>query len=190
MDGGEDGPLQRGHPLQHWRRIHLFPEVIRIFDVIFNVHPTLLPRYRGITSIAHVILKGDKQQGTTVHIVDEGIDTGPVVLQKSFEVTKFDTYQSLQQKTYALEPEMVLEVLQMALAGKIQSLPQVEPEECTTDLDRLPVDSEIDPNLPLIDLYDSIRASDPNRFPAYFMLDGRRIEVRIEICEPDKGDNA
>src|SRR5206468_896465 len=76
-----------------------------------NVHGTLLPDYAGARTLNWIIERGEKASGVTVHLVDEGIDTGPILLQKSFPLTAFDTGNSLARKTLAFEPMVVVEAL-------------------------------------------------------------------------------
>ena len=61
-------------------------EFLRSMKACLNVHGTLLPKYRGMT-FPWLIVKGDTETGTTVHVIDEGVDTGPIILQRSFPVS-------------------------------------------------------------------------------------------------------
>ena len=81
---------------------------------ILNVHPSLLPKYRGgMNTDVHseVIKAGEKETGCTIHIVDEGVDTGPIVLQKKCAVEPTDTPATLKQKVQKLEGEAFIEVI-------------------------------------------------------------------------------
>lgn len=64
----------------------------------FNMHPSLLPRHRGCSSIPWAIIEGDTITGVTFHYIDEGIDTGNVVLQAAIEISSTETQASLYQK--------------------------------------------------------------------------------------------
>lgn len=67
-------------------------EVIDISKLgVLNIHPALLPKYRGRYSTAHAIFNGEKETGATLHWLDEGIDTGPIVTQQSFPIGENDT---------------------------------------------------------------------------------------------------
>ncbi len=55
---------------------------------IFNVHPSLLPKYPGLDSFARALKAGDKQAGPTVHQVDEGVDTGEILYQRTFDISQ------------------------------------------------------------------------------------------------------
>ncbi|HEX9303018.1 MAG TPA: phosphoribosylglycinamide formyltransferase [Thermoanaerobaculia bacterium] len=62
---------------------------------ILNIHPSLLPKYRGVSPQKRAIEAGERVSGCTVHLVDEGTDTGPVVLQKEVRIEPGDTEESL-----------------------------------------------------------------------------------------------
>src|SRR3989338_1982690 len=74
---------------------------------ILNIHPSLLPKYPGMDLDVHkaVIEAGEKESGMTIHYVDEGMDTGPIILQKKVEVAPGETPESLKAKVQAVEKE-------------------------------------------------------------------------------------
>ena len=74
-------------------------------------HPSLLPKHRGSNPYASVIRNGDKVSGITFHLVDKGLDTGPIVLQKDVNVSDNDTGYSLRIKTSQKAREAVKELL-------------------------------------------------------------------------------
>ncbi len=63
-----------------------------------NIHPALLPKYRGRFSTAHAIFNGETETGTTVHWMDKGLDSGPIILQEKFPITEDDTARSVYDK--------------------------------------------------------------------------------------------
>jgi len=93
----------------------LSPVLVRAYkNKILNVHPSLLPKFAGgMDSDVHtqVIKAGEKETGCTIHIVDEGVDTGPIVLQKKCSVEPTDTPETLKQKVQKLEGETFVEVI-------------------------------------------------------------------------------
>lgn len=82
---------------------------------LVNIHPALLPRHPGAHGIADSFQSGDAQLGVTVHWVDEGMDTGPIIRQKSFTRTPDLTLEDAERLIHALEyelyPQVVLELL-------------------------------------------------------------------------------
>ncbi|MDF2379178.1 MAG: phosphoribosylglycinamide formyltransferase [Candidatus Gracilibacteria bacterium] len=101
-----------------WMRI-LSPWFVQQFPKsILNIHPSLLPKYPGMDLNVHaeVIKNGEKESGMTIHYVDEGVDSGEVILQKSVEVVKGETPESLKAKVQKLEkahyPAVILQIAQ------------------------------------------------------------------------------
>lgn len=97
-----------------WMRI-LSPILINAYkNKIMNVHPSLLPKFAGgMDSDVHseVLKAGETETGCTIHIVDEGIDTGEIILQKKCKVEPGDTPETLKQKVQKLEGEAFVEVI-------------------------------------------------------------------------------
>ncbi|WP_017187250.1 phosphoribosylglycinamide formyltransferase [Alkalibacillus haloalkaliphilus] len=75
-------------------------------DRIVNVHPSLLPNFPGKDAIAQALDAGVMETGVTVHYIDEGVDTGPIISQQAVEVEERDTYETLQQKIRQVEHEL------------------------------------------------------------------------------------
>ncbi|MDI3472978.1 MAG: methionyl-tRNA formyltransferase [Thermotogaceae bacterium] len=90
----------------------------------FNVHPSLLPRYRGTTPIQRALENGDDITGVTIFKLDEGVDTGPIAMQRSIKISLDDTYGSLSEKLISLGCEMLVEFLEELSKGKIELKPQ------------------------------------------------------------------
>lgn len=72
-------------------------------DRILNIHPSLLPKYPGLESWKQALDAGEKEAGCTVHFVDEGMDTGPIILQESVPVLSDDTAEVLHARIQVLE---------------------------------------------------------------------------------------
>lgn len=152
--------------------------VIDAASIFLNVHGSLLPKYGGARTLNWVIAYGETKSGVTVHKIDEGMDTGPILCQRDFPVSIFDTGPSLARKTYEFEPSVVLDALAFLEGGKA-SFRRQEDVPSAQHPNRIPEHSEIDPALPLIELYDQIRAADPERYPAYFFVDGQKVCIRM-----------
>lgn len=82
---------------------------------IINIHPSLLPKYPGTTAIETSFNSGDLKLGITIHRVDYGMDTGPVILQKSFTRTQDESLEEVETKIHQLEhkhyPQVILNLL-------------------------------------------------------------------------------
>ncbi len=87
---------------------------------ILNIHPSLLPAFPGLNAIEQAFHSGVKVMGCSVHLVDEGCDTGPLLAQKSFELRSDDNLESVTQRMHLMEHELYLEVLQRIEEGKIK----------------------------------------------------------------------
>ena len=95
----------------------LSPEFVsRWSGRILNIHPSLLPKYRGTSPQRRALEAGDSVSGCTVHVVDEGTDTGPVVLQRVVPIVAGDTEETLSRRIlegeHALYPEAIARVLE------------------------------------------------------------------------------
>lgn len=109
-----------------------------------NIHPALLPKYRGRFSTAHAIFNGEKETGVTVHWMDEGIDSGPIIMQEKMAIDNNDTAKSLYGKFTQLGEKMFVKFLDMWLSGvKIESTPQDE-SKATYFPKQLPNNGQVD----------------------------------------------
>lgn len=78
---------------------------------IINVHPSLLPLYPGLNAIQQALAAGDARTGVTVHHVDEGVDTGPVISQEPVTIETDDTADSLAERIHAVEHRLLPAVI-------------------------------------------------------------------------------
>ncbi len=89
-----------------------------------NVHASLLPRWRGAAPIQAAILNGDETTGITIMRLDPGIDTGPMLSQRSLSISPEDTAGTLATKLSVLGADLLLETLPSYLSGKLGPIPQ------------------------------------------------------------------
>jgi len=94
-----------------------------------NVHASWLPRYRGAAPVAHAILNGETITGVTTLLMDEGIDTGPILLQEKCPVGAEETAGELESRLAPMGAALLLETLKMLEAGTIQPQPQAIEQE-------------------------------------------------------------
>ncbi len=88
---------------------------------ILNVHPSLLPAFPGAHPLEDALATGAAETGVTVHYVDEGIDTGPVIAQEPLEIRPDDTPETLRERAHALEHRLLPEVTRRLVAGALRS---------------------------------------------------------------------
>ncbi|NMB35109.1 MAG: phosphoribosylglycinamide formyltransferase [Firmicutes bacterium] len=86
---------------------------------IMNIHPSLLPSFPGLDGVQQAIDYGVKVSGCTVHFVDEGLDTGPIILQEAVPVYDHDTADSLQERIHEVEHRLYPRAIQLFIAGKL-----------------------------------------------------------------------
>ncbi|WP_251554489.1 phosphoribosylglycinamide formyltransferase [Neobacillus muris] len=82
---------------------------------IINIHPSLLPQFPGKDAIGQALAAKVKWTGVTIHFVDEGMDTGPIIVQERVRIEEGETRESLQRKIQAIEHRLYPEILQMLL---------------------------------------------------------------------------
>ena len=98
----------------------LSPEFVRRFaDRIVNVHPALLPSFAGLDAIGQALEHGVKVTGVTVHFVDEGVDTGPIVLQQPVPVPADGDREALESAIHAVEHALLPEAIRLIAAGRV-----------------------------------------------------------------------
>lgn len=97
----------------------LSPVFIRAFQGrILNIHPALLPKYPGIHSIERAYQNHDLETGATVHFVDDGVDTGPIILQESLPIVPGESLETLTERVHAIEHRIYPEAIRRVLAAE------------------------------------------------------------------------
>ncbi|MEK7559427.1 MAG: methionyl-tRNA formyltransferase [Patescibacteria group bacterium] len=100
-------------------------EVLNLFPKgIVNLHPSLLPKYRGPSPVQNAILNGDKKTGNSIIILDEKVDHGPVLFQKEEKISENDTAESLYLRLFKIGADNLIEVINEYTNGKLKPVPQ------------------------------------------------------------------
>jgi len=89
-----------------------------------NVHASLLPKYRGAAPIAWALMNGESETGVTTFLMDEGMDTGPILLQRSVPILPGENAGVLSARLARIGADLLLETLSELLAGRLQPKPQ------------------------------------------------------------------
>lgn len=89
-----------------------------------NVHPSLLPRYRGPEPCYWVLANQEQTTGVTVHYIDEGIDSGDIILQRVMEIRPNETETTLMRRSFRVAAELLREAIPLLIAGRAQRIPQ------------------------------------------------------------------
>lgn len=140
-----------------------------------NIHGSLLPRWRGAAPIHRAIEAGDVETGVTIMGMEEGLDTGPMMLMERVAIEDRDTTGSLHDKLALLGGRMIVEALRKMGAGELTAVPQ--PEEGVTYAAKISKEeAKLDFTLPAELLWRRVRAFNP--FPgAHGLVDGVTVKV-------------
>jgi methionyl-tRNA formyltransferase len=125
-----------------------------------NIHPSLLPQYRGASPVAAAILVGDDFAGVTIMLMDAGLDTGPVLSQAQVAISSQDTTGSLTDKLSLVSAHLLLEVLTNWLRGELTPRPQGGTSTAYTAM-LTKTEGEIDWRLPALEIWRRVRAFQP-----------------------------
>ena len=99
----------------------LSPEfVARFHNRVINVHPALLPAFPGIDAVQQAIDHGSKITGVTVHFVDEGMDSGPIIVQRAVPVAESRGWDETEKQIHAAEHELLPETIMLIAAGRVR----------------------------------------------------------------------
>ncbi|MDD3718489.1 MAG: phosphoribosylglycinamide formyltransferase [Actinomycetota bacterium] len=97
------------------------PEFVEAFrDRIMNIHPALLPSFPGTSGVADALAYGVKVTGVTVHFVDEGLDTGPIILQEAVPVMSGDDEEVLHQRIHEVEYKLYPQAVRCFCEGRLR----------------------------------------------------------------------
>lgn len=148
-----------------------------------NIHASLLPRWRGAAPVQRAIEAGDTRSGVTIMQMDEGLDSGDMLLAEALELGADDTAATLTDRLAALGARLIVEALELAACDGFARTPQ--PADGVTYAHKIAKhEAAIDWSLPAALIERRVRAFDP--FPgASFALGGEPIKLwRAALCEP------
>ncbi len=127
-----------------------------------NYHPSLLPKYRGGSAINWSVINGERETGVTIHFIDDGVDTGPIILQEKVAITDDDTVKSLYfGKLYPLGITMMCKAVRLIKDGQAVGVAQNENEASYQPV-ITPADTVVDWGQPTQRVYNLIRGSNPS----------------------------
>jgi len=87
---------------------------------MINIHPSLLPAFPGMNAIRQALDYGVKVTGVTVHFVDSGVDTGPIIAQEALAVEEHDTEETLAERIHRIEHRLLPEVVRKIAEGRVR----------------------------------------------------------------------
>jgi len=136
----------------------LIPNTLLDRALWLNVHPSLLPRWRGAAPVERALMAGDEETGVTIHRTVEALDAGPVAAMRAFAVGSEDDAGAV----YARAAELATELLRDVL-GQDEPRFEPQPEEGATYAEKIrPEDRELDPGAPAAELVNRVRALSPH----------------------------
>lgn len=146
-----------------------------------NVHPSLLPHWRGSSPIQYAILKDDQKTGVTIMRMSEKLDAGPILAQKEIEIGPMETFLSLRDRLAELGAGLLIETLPKLLAGKMPPQPQDETKATYTKILKRE-DGKIDWRKPAESIDRQVRAFSvwPN---SYALWPKNSKETKIKILK-------
>jgi methionyl-tRNA formyltransferase len=153
---------------------------------LLNVHPSLLPRWRGAAPIERAIMAGDPETGVTIMGVTAGLDSGPIALQERVEIGSRDDFGSLAARLADLGGELAVRALDLQAAGELTFTDQ-DDSRATYAEKITPPERRLDPARPAVELERVVRALTPH-VGAFLELDGgTRLGIREAFAEDGEG---
>lgn len=151
-----------------------------------NIHASLLPRWRGAAPIHRAIEAGDARTGITLMQMDEGLDTGPMLAERTVDIAADDTTATLHDRLAVTGAQLLIDTLPALLAGRIRAVPQPADGACyAAKIGK--AEAALDFRRPAVELGRAIRAFNP--FPGALMtVDGTPIKLWQARVEPASGE--
>jgi methionyl-tRNA formyltransferase len=147
-----------------------------------NLHPSLLPQYRGVAPVPTAILHGDEFTGISIMKLDQGVDTGPVIAQGQVRITDWDTTGFLTEKLSRIGAQVLLDILPRWISGRITPRLQDNSRATYTRMIEKEV-GEIDWRQPSVEIWRKVRAYQP--WPgSYTKWQGKQLKI-IEAVPVD-----
>ncbi len=145
--------------------------------LLLNVHPSLLPRWRGAAPIERAIMAGDEVTGVSVMRVTEGLDSGPVALIEKAPIGAEDDFAALSSRLAELGGELLVRALDLEARGGLEFTEQDDAE--ATYAEKIdPAERRLDPARPAVELDRRVRALTPHIGAYLELVEGGRLGVR------------
>jgi methionyl-tRNA formyltransferase len=150
----------------------------------FNIHASLLPRWRGAAPIQHAILAGDRETGVTIMRMDAGLDTGPMLLREALPIAPGMSAGDLHDALAPLGARLMVQALEALARGAAREIPQ--PEGGVTYARKISKDeARLDWSRGAEELERAVRAYNPAPV-AWTELDGERVRIYRAAAAPDR----
>ncbi|MEA3485318.1 MAG: methionyl-tRNA formyltransferase, partial [Candidatus Aerophobetes bacterium] len=167
----------------------LSPEFLSIPKICaLNVHPSLLPQYRGPAPIPWAIIKGEKETGITIHKIEKEVDKGKILLQNKLSIDLLDTIKDLEAKFSLMGTTLLIKGINMIKNGSAKYIAQ--DERRATYAPRIKEkDAKIDWNKPSLKIHNLVRGLNPYYGAFTFVkIRGEELKMKIWQTEPVEED--
>ncbi len=156
---------------------------------IINIHPSLLPKFRGSSPIQNALLFGEMETGTTIMLIDEGMDTGDILAQEKLIIQPAETARELSLKLTQLSSQILLKTIPLWLAGKIEPQKQDEAQASMCRMIKKE-DGKIDLSQNAVEIFNRYRAFE--KWPGVYTFWSDKNQVKrinlkkISLDKPQK----
>jgi methionyl-tRNA formyltransferase len=154
---------------------------------MLNVHPSLLPRWRGAAPIERTIMAGDEDTGVSIMRVTEGLDSGPVALQERVRIEPDEDFGALAARLAPLGGELIVTAFDLRAEGRLE-LSEQDDEGATYAEKIEPGERRLDPLRTAAELARTVRALTPHIGAYVETPDGERLGVRAATAEDGNGE--
>lgn len=152
-----------------------------------NIHPSLLPKYRGPSPLETAILEGETETGVTIMLVDAEMDHGPILAKQKFPLQDSYTFEQLRDKTAVIGANLLANILPDYLEGKLKPQPQNH-KNATYTKKFIKTDGQLDLSAPALVNYRKILALNP--WPGTYFIDqnnGQELRLKITAAKLEEG---
>ncbi len=159
------------------------PDILDLFQYPINFHGSLLPKYRGRTPHVWAIINNENKTGITAHFMDEGCDTGDILLQHEIKIERDETGADILQKYQLLYPSLVLKVISIVASGRVLSKKQDE-SKATYFGKRSPEDGQINWDWSKLRIRNWVRAQAYPYPGAFSVYENQKIVIdKVEFSD-------
>lgn len=149
-----------------------------------NIHASLLPKYRGGAPIHYALINGEDETGVTLMYMNEGMDTGDMLVSERIKIEDNDNIEILSDKLSVLGSKMIINYLEDIINGKIVGVKQ-DNDKATFARIIKRSDEHLDFNVSNRDVYNKFRALSPNPLPNFIMDDAEFKIAECQLCDEE-----
>lgn len=149
-----------------------------------NIHASLLPKYRGGAPIHYALINGEEETGVTLMYMDEGMDTGDMLVSERIKIEDNDNIEILSDKLSVLGSKMIVNYLEDIINGKIVGVKQ-DNDKATFARIIKRSDEHLDFNVSNRDVYNKFRALSPSPLPNFIMDDAEFKIAECQLCDEE-----